>query len=154
MTMRLWRAIVVVGLLTPGGPQAPDLTGRWVLVGEVGPGLEAVVPAQQPLTMDGATVTVERGTRPPSTERYRLDGTEAEVPRVVGQARTCRALWDGGALVLSCRQPARGPGGQGQPITTREVLRLDTEGDLVVERTWRSGTRETVDRWRFRREDR
>lgn len=145
--------LVVLGVgLVPSAQGRPDLSGRWVLVGEVGAGLEAVVPAWQELGVDPMAVTLRRGTHPASTETYVFDDADREVKRVVGQARLCRAAWSDARLVLACRQPGRGPGGQSPPITTQEVLSLGAQGDLVVDRTWRSGTRTTVERWHFTRE--
>ena len=140
---------VVLVALSVGAPaaQSPaDVSGVWRLDERVGAGLASVIPVVETITADAFEVTIIRATQPPSTERYPLDDGERTVTRVRGQIRVCRARWEAPQLVIACVQPDRGPGGLAPPILTREVRFLDPDGRLVVESTWRSGTRQTTQR--------
>ena len=138
--MRTALCVVIVALMAPGSSAQTraDLAGRWVRDGDPGPGMEDTVPAWEQITLVDGGVEIVRSPRPAQVERYLTDITERNTTRI-RPARACRAVWDGAAFVVTCREAADAPGGGAQPIVTREVRYLDAAGHLHLNLTWRSG---------------
>jgi hypothetical protein len=130
---------VLATVLTLGAQARPNLNGRWVRVEQTGPGLEDVDPSWEEITTDASGFTLRRSAQPDRIERYTWDDGERAVLRYAQRARTCRARWEGAALVLECRQIDTGPGGEAPPIYTREIRQLDADGRLLLDVMWRSG---------------
>jgi hypothetical protein len=109
-------------------------------------------PAWQRIGIDRDVVTQVRSARPELVEADRADGTERAANRMDTENRRCRVMWEGATLIAECRATRDGgPGGLAPPIETREVHRVRTDGRLVVDLTWRSGTQEVRRTFTYRK---
>jgi hypothetical protein len=132
--------------------QSPSaLVGVWAREASSRPALDDAAPAWEEITVDATQITIRRASRPRVIEVYPFDGIERSTVRV-RQNRVCRAAWEGGTLILDCREVDGGPGGLAPPVITRETRSVDANDRMVVETRWTSGDQIITRRERYRRQ--